>query len=512
MSLGINSLLSDIDNKMEVFRANPEQAKQRAKMTGSMLDAIAAEKVLNDKIVAANELKRQLPGELPTIVDQTNQELQGRAVQELAEGIGKIFQVNQARKQKNLNKIASMGLGGAKRPNMAVPMAQGGIIGYKMGNTVGTDRGRAIEYIQSRDDLSVEQKKELLDTIMRTGKLSTAGVGTLSSARPKGLFGSIPFGYETSGLDVMSDANAITQGMALDAASKDKEVNVEVAPNVFEKQIIPGKRLTESEKSMVKAGDTSLVGGVDALKPKLDTVTVPKKDPPPFAGPVDPTELFDQITPKEKEEVSPETPPAADDTPEERTKKVNAYERWFDNLLTVLSAPPTGRGLGGGNVARALLQNKQKIFENDLAADKLDIEEKKADALVELNKLEAEKLSFNKLMALQTSVLEAIQKIRADVDGGMLGIQREGVRTKLLKAQQENDPEKIAELQEQLRDIDVMMKSAVRKAAQAYQGPLASNGLFAQLAAIEQLLGLRGSQGGIPSGFQNKLNVVKPGP
>jgi len=174
----------------------------------------------------------------------------------------------------------------------------------------------------------------------------------------------------------------------------------------------------------------------------------------------------------------------------------------------VLSAPPTGRGLGGGNVARALLQNKQKVFENDLAADKLDIEEKKADALVELNKLEAEKLSFNKLMALQTSVLEAIQKIRADVDGGMLGIQREGIRTKLLKAQQENDPEKIAELQEQLRDIDVMMKSAVRKAAQAYQGPLASNGLFAQLAAIEQLLGLRGSQGGIPSGFQNKLNVV----
>jgi DNA-directed RNA polymerase subunit F len=511
MSLGINSLLSNIDDKMKMFRANPEQARQRAKMTGSTLDAIAAEKVLNDKMDAANELKRQLPGGLSTIVDQNDQELQGMAVQELADGIGKIFQVNQAKKQKNLNKIASMGLAGAPvQKRMA--MADGGIVGYQAGNTVGTDRGRAIEYIQSRDDLSVEQKKELFDTIMRTGKLSTAGVGTLSSARPKGLFGSIPFGYETSGLDVMSDANAITQGMALDAASKDKEVNVEVAPNVFEKQIIPGKKLTESEKSMVKAGDTSLVGGVDALKPKLDTVTVPKKDTPPFAGPVDPTELFDQITPKEKEEVSPETPPAADDTPEERTKKVNAYERWFDNLLTVLSAPPTGRGLGGGNVARALLQNKQKVFENDLAADKLDIEEKKADALVELNKLEAEKLSFNKLMALQTSVLEAIQKIRADVDGGMLGIQREGIRTKLLKAQQENDPEKIAELQEQLRDIDVMMKSAVRKAAQAYQGPLASNGLFAQLAAIEQLLGLRGSQGGIPSGFQNKLNVVKPGP
>ena len=49
MSLGINSLLSDIDNKMEVFRANPEQAKQRAKITGKTLDAIAAEKVLNDK-------------------------------------------------------------------------------------------------------------------------------------------------------------------------------------------------------------------------------------------------------------------------------------------------------------------------------------------------------------------------------------------------------------------------------------------------------------------------------
>ena len=50
MSMGINSLLSNVDDKMKMFRANPEQAMQRAKMTGSTLDAIAAEKVLNEKI------------------------------------------------------------------------------------------------------------------------------------------------------------------------------------------------------------------------------------------------------------------------------------------------------------------------------------------------------------------------------------------------------------------------------------------------------------------------------
>tara|TARA_B100000214_G_scaffold375510_1_gene362257 strand:+ start:3263 stop:4708 length:1446 start_codon:yes stop_codon:yes gene_type:complete len=478
MSLGINSLLSDIDNKMEVFRTNPEQAKQRAKMTGSMLDAIAAEKVLNDKIVAANELKRQLPGELPTIVDQTNQELQGRAVQELAEGIGKIFQVNQARKQKNLNKIASMGLGGAKRPNMAVPMAQGGIIGYQAGNTVfkndpyGTARGRRLQEIMQMD-ISPEAKRKLLEEeqVMTSGPgIPVRQIAPATVNRPE-LTPTISPGTELSGLDVLAEDLLAKNQMS--AAMKPKSDQTVVEQAVSEQPVT----------------------GADMFK------TTPILD-------VTEQEQEKEEVVETKEEVSPETPPAADDTPEERTKKVNAYERWFDNLLTVLSAPPTGRGLGGGNVARALLQNKQKIFENDLAADKLDIEEKKADALVELNKLEAEKLSFNKLMALQTSVLEAIQKIRADVDGGMLGIQREGIRTKLLKAQQENDPEKIAELQEQLRDIDVMMKSAVRKAAQAYQGPLGSNGLFAQLAAIEQLLGLRGSQGGIPSGFQNKLNVV----
>ena len=133
MSLGINSLLSNLDDKMQVFRANPEQAMQRAKITGKTLDAIAAEKVLNEKMDAANELQRQLMPDPNTIATQNDQALQGMAVQELADGIGKIFQVNQARKQNNLNKIASMGLGGAKRPNMAVPMAQGGIIGYQAG-------------------------------------------------------------------------------------------------------------------------------------------------------------------------------------------------------------------------------------------------------------------------------------------------------------------------------------------------------------------------------------------
>ncbi len=477
MSLGINSLLSNVDDKMKLFRANPEQAMQRAKMTGSTLDAIAAEKVLNDKQIAANELSRQLPGQLPTIVDQNNQELQGRAVQELAQGIGKIFQVNQARKQKNLNKIASRGLAGAP-VGQRMGLANGGIVGYQAGNTVfkndpyGTPRGRRLQEIMQMD-ISPEAKRKLIEDeqVMTSGPgIPVRQIAPATVNRPE-LTPNISPGTELSGLDVLAEDLLAKNQMS--AAMKPKSDQTVVEKSVSEQPVT----------------------GADMFKttPILDVTEQEQEQ--------------EEEVVETKEEVSPETPPSADDTPEERTKKVNSYERWFDNLLTVLSAPPTGRGLGGGNVARALLQNKQKVFENDLAADKLDIEEKKADALVELNKLEAEKLSFNKLMALQTSVLEAIQKIRADVDGGMLGIQREGIRTKLLKAQQANDPDTIKELQEQLRDIDVMMKSAVRKAAQAYQGPLASNGLFAQLSAIEQLLGLKGSKG-IPSGFQNKLNVV----
>jgi hypothetical protein len=196
---------------MKMFRANPEQAMQRAKIAGSTLDAIAAEKVLSEKQAAANELQRQLMPDPNTIATQNDQALQGMAVQELAKGIGQVFQVNQARKQKNLNKVASMGLAGAP-VQRKMAMADGGIVGYQAGNTVfkndpyGTPRGRRLQEIMQMD-ISAEEKRKLLEEeqVMTSGPgIPVRQIAPATVNRPE-LTPTISPGTELSGLDVLSE-------------------------------------------------------------------------------------------------------------------------------------------------------------------------------------------------------------------------------------------------------------------------------------------------------------------
>ena len=470
MSLGINSLLSNVDDKMKMFRANPEQAMQRAKITGSTLDAIAAEKVLSEKQAAANELQRQLMPDQNSIASQNDQALQGMAVQELAKGIGQVFQVNQARKQKNLNKVANMGLAGAP-VQRRMGSAQGGIVGYQAGKDVKLETEE--EKQNRRSPLGIilgDLKKKIFG--------DDTDSGTFTANRPE--VG--PAGGVKSTLP-LADQRALGQGV-MQTYPQGAGIGPETTDEDFQSQLAAINKPLPSQK-------------------------------PAFTGPKDPTELFDQIdfSPETGEEPAVE-PPSTDDTPEKREELKSSYGNWFKRLLTVLSAPPTGRGLGGGNRARALLQYEQRVFENDLAVDKLEIEENKAKALNDLNKLEAEKLEFTKLAALQTKVLEAIDKISKRVDDSFLGIQYKNIERQLAQAVADDDVDLVEKLQKDLKIYEKAMASAVRKAAQAYQGPLANNGLLSQLAALEELLlpklgGTKTGAAKVP-GFQNTLKVLGP--
>lgn len=483
MSMGINSLLSNVDDKMKMFRANPEQAMQRAKMTGSTLDAIAAEKVLNEKQAAANELSRQLVPDENTIAGQTDQALQGMAVQELAKGIGQIFQVNQARKQNNLNKVASMGLAGAP-VQRKMAMADGGIVGYQAGNTVfkndpyGTPRGRRLQEIMQMD-ISPEEKRKLLEEeqVMTSGPgIPVRQIAPATVNRPE-LTPTISPGTELSGLDVLSE-------------------------NLLAENQMSAAMTPKSDQTVVEqAASEQPVTGADMFKttPVLDVKAEEAE------------EAVEELpTVKEQEQSPALTPTQADDPPEEKTRKKNAYNEWFERLLTVLSAPPTGRGLGGGNVARAYVQFSQRVIDNFNDALTLEIEEEKVKAARKFNELKAQGMNDAKLMALKEDYVNQIRQIRDKANTSTVALRLEGDKNKLIELQSADNPDAdaINALKERIRAAEGTIEASIIQQTKMQIAEIEEINKILR-GSIKGLPSLNTGGSGVPPGFQNKANVVQ---
>ena len=482
MSLGINSLLSNIDDKMQEFRANPEQAMQRAKITGKTLDAIAAEKVLNDKMDAANELKRQLPGGVSTIVDQNDQELQGIAVQELADGIGKIFQVNQARKQKNLNKIASMGLAGAPvQKRMA--MADGGIVGYQAGKDVELE--------------TEDEDRSALGIILEDLKRKFSNI-------PSNISGAIQAFRDSPGMKIGDDTDSGTF-----TANRP-----EVGPVGSDKKTLPLDDQRALGQGVMQTYPQGAGIGPETTDEDFQSqlADINRSTATPAIGPNMPNQ---NIIPPAEEELQEklENPPEdlnPTDTPKERTRKKNTYNEWFERLLTVLSAPATGRGLGGGNVARAYVQYSQRVLDNFNKALALEIEDEKVKAANKFNQLKAQGVNDAKLMALKEDYINQIRQVREQAKQEIPYLTLQMNKDKLVKLEASDDPDP-----DEINDL----KRAIRTAERLIEAGIAEQTKL-QIAEIDEINKiLRGSIKGLPSlptggsgvprGFQNKANIVQ---
>jgi hypothetical protein len=359
---GIDQL---IDKKKKLFHGLPqEEMQRRTKMSGKLLDALATEKVLAEKADAKNALNLAMQGNQKTIVQENEDNLLGRTQQETAEGVSGVLKNKKARMDQNLKRIAQMGIGGAKRPNMAA-MAQGGIIGYQAGKDVILDTEEE------------EEKKK---------RFTAPGLGSIMQPNLKKL----------------------------------KE---DAFRDIAERSGIPPREstITTDESGFVKGTDnfdrpTTQLGKLDDFPPAPRDRS---KQGIPFAGPVDPTDLFPQINPqtdlKDKVENTPEEPKPGD-SKEDLQSKEDAYNEWLEGLLTVLSAPASGRGLGGGNVARAYLQYSQRVFDNKAKLRELRADEMEAQAKMDLNKLSKDELSYSRLVGRQTQLLKIIQDVRAKAE------------------------------------------------------------------------------------------------
>jgi len=364
-----------IDKKKKLFHGLPqEEMQRRAKISGGLLDALATEKVLAEKADAKNALNLAMEGSQKTIVQENEDALLGRTQQETAEGVAGVLKNKKKRMDENLKRIAQMGLGGAKRPNMAVPMAQGGIIGYFDGKAIDMENDEEKEKEKLRSPLEIilgDLKKKIF------GDNTDSGTFTANRPEVKTADG------KTVTLDE-TDQRRLGQGVM-----QTYPQGAGIGPETLDEDFLSQLALIKNYQSP-------------------QDKTQDKKDIP-FTGPTDPTDLFPQINEKLK---NPPKDVEPGDTKEDLDAKNKEYNEWLERLLTVLSAPASGRGLGGGNVARAYLQYSQRIFDNRAKIREIEAEELEAQAKTDLNKLSRDELSYSRLVGRQTQLLKIIQDVR----------------------------------------------------------------------------------------------------
>ena len=203
MAMGIDQ---QIQQKVDAYRSDPNKLMARYQQNQQLIDLLALQKLKSEKESAARDVQMKMANSPKTIAEQREEEVLGLTKNELAAQTGKLLQQRQAQQQKNLAQVAQRGIAGQPAPNMA-RMAGGGIVAFATGGDTLDSKAKRIKAIQDDASLSVDEKKERIQAIIESG--TQVPVGTVSSARPRGVMGTIPQGMETSALDVIGDQGGI---------------------------------------------------------------------------------------------------------------------------------------------------------------------------------------------------------------------------------------------------------------------------------------------------------------
>ena len=179
------------------------------------------------------------------------------------------------------------------------------------------------------------------------------------------------------------------------------------------------------------------------------------------------TETTKKTTPKQKL-------PAK--TPEGAPEKESRNDA-LDRLKYVLSTPG-----GFQNLARAGQQYNQMQLRNELAEQKLNIDEATARAATKLANVKQQSLDYSKLLASMSTIQGQINEITKDVMDSTLA---QTYEMNVQKLRQDPDNESLkAEVQSQ----EAMLEAAILRRVESFQKEQGGENLFAQLRAIQRLL------------------------
>ena len=109
MALGLGGLDQQLNDKVATFGSMPEsELAKKVKLSSGLLDALAAEKVLQQKAAAARELSLSQESSPKTIVQRNEEEVLRNTQQELANQVDGTLKNKQAKRTKNMNRMAGM--------------------------------------------------------------------------------------------------------------------------------------------------------------------------------------------------------------------------------------------------------------------------------------------------------------------------------------------------------------------------------------------------------------------
>jgi hypothetical protein len=378
-----------------------------------------------------NTIKSQKANEL---VEQSRQELGLPSQQEKAMAVAQVLANRQKTANKNLQQVMSKGLGGMKRPNMSVPMAQGGVVGYQEGGGV-KDFLFGDEY--SVLGMSPAELASLGLILVPGGGLVRAGLGALKLGAPaaKGLAGMAQRGIRS-------------------LYSKPKFDPKMQGP------LPAGAKFTDRVFSPARTARSLGVAGLLGSQMLKDEEPKPKKEEPKKEDKK--LDLDKDTTPQTT------TVPTVDKGATEKEKN-DAFQR----LVNIATAPG-----GFKNMARTDLRRSQLLLLNDQKDRQLDIQEQTAKAQQTIAAVTKDSAAYNKLLTQAEKLQKQLKEITDEVMNTPLG-----QKYSILEMEAAEDES----LQEELEAHRQLIRAAIEERAQSFKSE-DNIGLIAQLKAIQNRL------------------------
>ena len=433
-----------MNKKADAFSLLPEQQLQGMNMRGmqslqkgvspdlvellAVQDAIKRKNDSKNALMLAQEedpntVKSQKANEL---VEQSRQELGLPSQQEKAMAVAQVLANKQKTANKNLQQVMSKGLGGMKRPNMSVPMAQGGIVGYDEGGFISD----TIDYVKENP-------------------LGALGYGTLAAANL------IPI------VRAARLAAPAAKGLAGMAQRGIRSLYSKPKYDPRMQGPLPaGAKITDRAFSPRRAATSAGIGAIIADQMMKDEEPKPKKEEPKKEDKK--LDLDKDTTPQTT------TVPTVDKGATEKEKN-DAFQR----LVNIATAPG-----GFKNMARTDLRRSQLLLLNDQKDRQLDIQEQTAKAQQTIAAVTKDSAAYNKLLTQAEKLQKQLKEITDEVMNTPLG-----QKYSILEMEAAEDES----LQEELEAHRQLIRAAIEERAQSFKSE-DNIGLIAQLKAIQNRL------------------------
>ena len=167
MAYGIDEI---IEQKKNAYRGNPAALQQRSKVSKQLTDVLALEELTREVDARSRQMQMQIQQQPGTIAEQLQQKAIGQKQSEVLQGVSGVLANNQARRQQNMQRMASQGVAAQPRRNMQ-NMAQGGIVGFANGGQATFDKIAEIRKKVAAGELTAKEGQDQIDAL--TSRIGT---------------------------------------------------------------------------------------------------------------------------------------------------------------------------------------------------------------------------------------------------------------------------------------------------------------------------------------------------